>query len=54
VPEPLNHLIDCLEGKATPIATIRDARDAFAAMMAAYESARERREIRFGDGGSDG
>ena len=54
VPEPLNHLIDCLEGKTTPIATIRDAREAFAAMMAAYESARERREIRPDDGGSDG
>jgi predicted dehydrogenase len=41
-PEPLDHLIDVLEGKKKPIATIHDAREAFSAMMAAYESARQR------------
>lgn len=45
-PFPLNHLIDCLDGRATPIATIHDARRAFAAAMAAYESARTGQAVR--------
>jgi predicted dehydrogenase len=39
-PLVLDHLIDCLEGRATPIATILDARASFAAAMAVYESAK--------------
>jgi len=39
-PLVLDHLLDCLEDRAEPIATIRDARASFAAAMAAYESAR--------------
>jgi predicted dehydrogenase len=39
-PLVLDHLIDCLEDRATPIATIRDARASFEAAMAVYESAR--------------
>jgi predicted dehydrogenase len=45
-PFPLNHLIDCLEGRTTLVATIEDARRSFAAAMAAYRSARERRAVR--------
>lgn len=45
VPSPLDHLIDCLERSEQPVATIRDARETFAAMMAAYESAREGRPV---------
>lgn len=39
-PFPLAHLIDCLTERRAPIATIREARHAFVAAMAAYESAR--------------
>ena len=39
-PCPLTHLIDCLESGQPLAATVRDARDSFAAAMAAYESAR--------------
>ena len=39
-PFPMAHLIDCLDQGRPPIASIREARDAFAAAMAAYESAR--------------
>jgi predicted dehydrogenase len=45
-PFPLNHLIDCLEGRATPVATIHDARRAFVVAMAAYESARTGQAVR--------
>lgn len=44
-PTPLNHLIDCLESDATPIATVHDARRAFRSALAAYESARRGRRI---------
>ena len=44
-PFPLTHLIDCLENNRTPIATIRDARQSFAAAMAAYDAAREGRPV---------
>ena len=46
VPFPLNHLVDCLDGRATPLATIRDARASFAMALAAYDSARVRRPVR--------
>ena len=39
-PLVLNHLIDCLEDRATPIATIRDARASFVAAMQFYAAAR--------------
>jgi predicted dehydrogenase len=39
-PLVLNHLIDCLEDRATPIATIRDARASFIAAMQFYAAAR--------------
>lgn len=45
IPNPLDHLIDCLERGEQPVATIQDARKAFAAMMAAYESARGGRSV---------
>jgi predicted dehydrogenase len=44
-PFPLNHLIECLEHKRQPVATIHDARRSFVVAMAAYESAREKRTI---------
>ena len=45
VPMPLDHLIDCLENDRQPIATIQEARKAFIAAMAAYDSVREGRPI---------
>ncbi len=45
-PMPLSHLIECLETSSAPIATVRDARDAFAAAMAAYRSAQEGLTVR--------
>jgi predicted dehydrogenase len=47
VPQPLDHLIDCLEHGRPPIATIHDARASMAIALAAYQSAREGRSIRF-------
>lgn len=44
-PMPLAHLIDCVENGVEPVATVRDARAAFEAAMAAYESAREDRRV---------
>ena len=44
-PMPLAHLIECLESGVAPIATVREARDAFAGAMAAYESARAARPV---------
>ena len=41
-PQILDHLIDCVEGRTKPIATVRDARAAFIAAMNAYASARRR------------
>lgn len=45
-PVPLDHLVDCLASGRPPLATIRDARAAFAVAMAAYQSAREARPVR--------
>ena len=45
-PFPLAHLIDCLDTDRQPVATIREAREAFAVAMAAYESARLARPVR--------
>ena len=42
---PLGHLLDCLEQGRPPIASIREARDAFVVAMAAYESARLGRPV---------
>lgn len=44
-PTPLAHMIECLETGAEPIATVRDARRAFRAAMAAYDSARDGKRI---------
>jgi predicted dehydrogenase len=46
VPFPLGHLIECLETQTAPVASIRDARTAFALAMAAYRAAGERRRVR--------
>jgi predicted dehydrogenase len=48
-PFPLNHLVDCIDTGHTPLATVRDARDAFVVAMSAYQSAREGRPIRLPD-----
>jgi predicted dehydrogenase len=45
-PLVLDHLIDCLEERVTPIATIHDARASFAAAMAVYEAAKTGRTVR--------
>jgi predicted dehydrogenase len=50
-PQPLGHLIDCVEHGRPPAATIRDARAALAAALAAYESARARRRVSLGGSG---
>src|SRR5215203_1328605 len=44
-PFPLGHLVDCLQSNTPPIASVREARAAFAAAMAAYESARTGRAV---------
>jgi len=44
-PFPLTHLVDCLEQRRPPMATIQDARRSLAVALAAYESARERRTV---------
>jgi predicted dehydrogenase len=44
-PFPLGHLIECLENKTPPVATIHDARRSFVAAIAAYESARKGKAI---------
>jgi predicted dehydrogenase len=46
-PFPLNHVIECLEANRTSPATIEDARASFVVAMAAYESARTGRAVRF-------
>ena len=45
-PFPLDHLIDCIENGRAPVADIADARQSFAAALAAYRAAREGRAIR--------
>jgi predicted dehydrogenase len=47
-PFPLSHLVDCLQSGTPTIATVREAREAFVAAMAAYESARLGRPVRVG------
>jgi scyllo-inositol 2-dehydrogenase (NAD+) len=44
-PQPLAHVIECVERGRQPAATIRDARTSLAAALAAYQSARERRRV---------
>ena len=44
-PLALNHLVECLDNKRKPDVTIRQARSAFRAAMAAYESAREGKPV---------
>jgi predicted dehydrogenase len=43
---PMGHLIDCLDSGMTPVASIEDARAAFAVGFAAYESARAGKPVR--------
>ena len=45
-PGPIAHLIDCLEQHQKPVSTIVDARQSFAAAMAAYESVRRGQPVR--------
>jgi hypothetical protein len=40
LPVPLDHLIDCLEHRRQPAATIQDARTSLIVALAAYQSAR--------------
>jgi predicted dehydrogenase len=47
-PFPLAHLIECLQTGQPTIANVREARQAFAAAMAAYESARLGRPVEIG------
>ncbi len=44
-PFPLSHLIDCLENRTQPVATIEEARSSLAVALAAYDSAREQRTV---------
>jgi len=44
-PVLLAHLIDCLENKTAPVASITDARRSLSVALAAYESARQRRTV---------
>lgn len=44
-PLALDHLVECLENNRKPDVTIRQARSAFRAAMAAYESAREGKPV---------
>jgi predicted dehydrogenase len=46
LPVPLDHLIDCLENRCEPAATIQDARKSLVVALAAYESARAGRPVR--------
>ena len=45
-PLALNHLVECLDNKRQPDVTIRQARSAFVAAMAAYESAKTGRAVK--------
>jgi predicted dehydrogenase len=44
-PFPMAHLIESLNTNTPPIASVREARTAFAAALAAYESARLGRPV---------
>lgn len=48
-PEPIAHLIDCLEQNQKPISTIADARQSFVAALAAYESVRRGKPVRLAE-----
>jgi predicted dehydrogenase len=50
-PFPLGHLVDCLNTGKEPVASVREAREAFAAALAAYEAARLGRAVNIADGG---
>jgi len=45
VPSPLDHLIDCIETRRQPAATIQDARRSLVVALAAYDAARGRRPV---------
>jgi predicted dehydrogenase len=45
VPQPLDHLIDCVESGRSPLASIQEARRSFLVALAAYESARTGRPV---------
>ena len=47
-PFPLAHLVDCLQSNTPTIATVREAREAFVAAMAAYEAARSGGRVEVG------
>jgi predicted dehydrogenase len=47
-PFPLAHLIDCLQSGTPTIATVREAREAFVAAMAAYAAARSGGRVEIG------
>jgi predicted dehydrogenase len=44
-PLALNHLVECLDKKRQPDVTVQEARSAFRAAMAAYQSAREGKPV---------
>jgi predicted dehydrogenase len=45
VPQPLNHLIDCLEAGRDPVPSIQEARRSFFVALAAYDSAWKQRPV---------
>ncbi len=45
VPQPLDHLIDCLETGRDPVASIQEARRSFLVALAAYDSAWKQRPV---------
>jgi predicted dehydrogenase len=45
VPQPLDHLIDCLESGRNPMASIQEARRSFFVALAAYDSAWKQRPV---------
>jgi hypothetical protein len=45
VPQPLDHLIDCLESGRDPVASIQEARRSFFVALAAYDSAWKQRPV---------
>ena len=45
VPQPLDHLIDCLESGREPAASIQEARRSFLVALASYDSAWKRRPV---------
>jgi predicted dehydrogenase len=48
VPQPLDHLLDCLESRHEPVATIQEARRSLFVALAAYESAWKQRPVTLG------